>query len=339
MCTGYFYEKTDNQQRWLSTYITVKKQLTPFYRLLTGGKYERFILTTPYFRCHWGQCLHDEYAYYAGIKLYRNPIEIDAKFMPIAPITSADIEKFKEQPANPMPYWANFYAKQLLNSRTSFLSAGHWKIFPLKGHIPYKSDYDYYVRDIYIDLDLIQSFNDSCYYFDWGGFPFDSVFSLKPLPYQDNGRVKWWCKKIIENSCPPLLFWWQEHSQSLLLIDGHARLKAYQQLNKRPQGLVISAYQSGNVDIYSAQRIKERLKVFAGLKHSLESSGGKVNVQSINDIIIRLYDDYHTEYLTTIPKTIAHIDDIFEQDLYEKLSDTTISETEHHFIRSLLMPS
>lgn len=266
--TSHFTPIYDPQENWLYTDITVGSDITPFYQLLTGGRYRRFILTTPKFRCYWGRFLRKDYAYYAGIYLVKNPIEISPNDMPIRPITSADIEKAKLlNPDNMMEYWACFYAKQLLNSNTTVLSKGQWKIAPYIHltnrplYVEVRYDMQFYHDDL-----LTMDFKANSHHFDWNGFPFDSVISLKNLSDEYNGRVKWWRKKIKENTCPPLLFWWQPHIQGLLLIDGHARLKAYQLENIQPNCLVLTAYQQENFDVNNPERIKERLKVLQNVK-------------------------------------------------------------------------
>lgn len=316
--TSHFTPIYNPQENWLYTNISVSSDITPFYQLLTGGQYRRFILTTPNFRCYWGRFLRKDYAYYAGIYLLKNPIEISPDDMPIRPITSADIERAKSSnPDNVMEYWACFYAKHLLNSNTTVLSKGQWKISPcayLKDNgelcLGVRSSMKFYHDDL-----LTVDFNKISEHFDWNGFPFDSEISLKNLPDKHNGRVKWWRKKIQENSCPPLLFWWHPHIQSLLLIDGHARLKAYQLENIQPKCLVLTAYKQENFDVNSPERIKERLKILQGVKKSLADGKREFGVKELNQLALSLYNDYSYHHLTITPKVLANLDDIFEQEL------------------------
>lgn len=331
---GYFNCVLSPQNEWIYTDITASENTKPFYRLLTGGQYRRFILTTPKFRCYWGKFLRTDNAYFAGIYLVKNPIDIANEYMPIAQISSMDIEDFKfKNPKNTIEYWANFYAHQLLNSQTGVLSQGQWKISHTN-RCYYENFNNHDVGHFLYDDLLAMDFGQYSYHFDWDGFPFDSVIALKNLPDEYNGRVKWWRKKIKENSCPPLLFWWQQHCQSFLLIDGHARLKAHQLENKKPECLVLTAYQQINYDVNSPERIKERLKILQGFKKSLASGKRKIDTKDLNNLVLQMYDNYSYHRDTTPPKTIADLDDIFEQDLIALAKDTRFVDDK--ILKSLL---
>ncbi|MDO4896995.1 MAG: hypothetical protein Q3971_06485 [Moraxella sp.] len=330
MTIGYF--STVNQDdKWQYTNIAVTHDITPFYQLLTGGRYGCFILTTPKYRCHWGRFLHSKYAHFDGIYLIKNPMMTGSDDMPISPITSADIERFKQyHDNNDMAYWANFYADELLKNPTSVLSKGHWKIVRgiHKNDRPFVLEFRAEMAFYHDDL-LTIDFNQTVCHFDWGGFPFDSVISLNPLPDECYGRVRWWRKKIKENACPPLLFWWQQHSQSLLLIDGHARLKAYQLENQKPNYLVLTAYHDVRLPVDSTEQIKNRLKALQGIKKSLADGKRNITLAEFNHLVLQLYEDHSYHKTTTPPKVVGNLDEIFEQDLLDlsnHLLDNEIKE-------------
>lgn len=325
---GYFQEHVDSQQKWLSTELCLTQQTTPFYQIYTGGAYKRFMLATSKFKCYWGQFLRSDYAYFAGIRLWRNDIDISPEDMPIPIILSADIEQYKQKITshyllNHYQYWANFYAQQLLKSQRHFLHRGHWKIYPLYFNGQEKNNPTSLFNPI--STTILDNIHHHAQYFNWNGFPFEHAITLKNMPNPDNGRVKWWRKKIVENTCPPILFWWHQHIQSFVLVDGHARLCAYQLEHKCPVALCITAINYHHFDNNTPTQIKERLNILSNLKKSLEKKEQKqedIDIQAINQLLIKLYDDNSYESLTSLPKVISHLDEIYERDLQQLLLDS-----------------
>lgn len=313
---GYFEERFDNEQRWLDTCLKFHTPPIPFYQVYTGGQHQRFMLATPKFKCHWGRI----FPYLQGVRLLRNPIDIAAKDMPIASISSADIEQFKEQnPDHPLQYWASFFADKLLHSSRHFLYPSDWKISPMVYQVSF--EYSDFQTDV-LALDMKQL----DYHFDWGGFPDSNIISLKILPDEHCGRVKWWRKKIREQSCPPLLLWWHRHIQAFVLVDGHARLKAHQLEQVQPAQLVVYSFQSIGMTKKEAQgRIQLRLKALKSLKKSL--GGNKpYSLERVNKLIIGFYSNVDYEYTDLTPKVIAHLDDVFEQDLLAFVDDERVDQ-------------
>lgn len=323
--SGYFTEHFDSGQHWLATHLKFNTPPQPFYRVYTGGEHRRFMLASPKLKCHWGQFLRG----LEGILLLRNPTEIDPNDMPIPSISSADIERFKQQnPDTPLQYWANFFAEKLLLSSTHFLYAADWKIYPMK----YQSAYSWthFESDI-LKLDM----NGLEYHFDWQGFPEDSIIPLKSLPDEHAGRVKWWRKKIREHTCPPLLLWWHNHMQAFVMVDGHARLKAYQLEQVKPSCLVIHSFEHVDMgyDIHHPKRIEQRLKTLGAIKSSLDKGGSKLSMETLNHILIQIYQKYETNIAILTPKVIANLDEVFEQDLLTFVDDKRVDQD---FLQSLL---
>lgn len=118
------------------------------------------------------------------------------------------------------------------------------------------------------------------------------------------------------------------------MIDGHARLKAYQLENIQPNCLVLTAYQQENFDVNNPERIKERLKVLQNVKKSLANNKREFGVKELNNLALSLYDDYGHQRLTLTPKVMANLDDIFEQDL-QALSQNTVFKKDK-IVRELL---
>lgn len=323
---GYFEEQFSSGQSWLSTDLKFHLPPSPFYRVYTGGKHGRFMLATPTFRCHWGVHL----PYLEGVHILRNPIDIDQNNMPITSISSADIEQFKRRsPDNLLQYWARFFADKLLHSSTHFLYSSEWKIASMATQDG--SQWPYFEESI-----LSRDMQSLDYHFDWGGFPTDGLIPLKSLPDEHSGRVKWWRKKIHEQCCPPLLLWWQPHIQAFVLVDGHARLKAYQLEQVQPCCLSIVSFQYIHCGyaVDHPERIKERLKIFSGIKASLDKGHGPPSIESLNSIMLSLYDNYNYDHLTLTPKVINHLDEVIEQDLCALIKDKKVDQKTSHLLLS-----
>ena len=320
---GYYQEHFNEAQCWVATDLHFYTPPIPFYRVYTGGQQRRFMLATPRFRCHWGEHL----TRLEGVRILRNPNTVAQDDMPIAPITSADIEQFKKQnsaqsrPDSSSQYWASFFANKLLHSSTHFLYQAEWHIAAMATQEDNR--WRYFAQSI-----LARDLQSLDYDFDWGGFPEDGMVTLASLPAEHSGRVKWWRKKIREHCCPPLLLWWQPHIQAFVLVDGHARLRAYQLEKLQPSCLAI--WSSKNVAcgyaINHPERIKERLKILGGIKTSLDNGNKPPSTESLNSIMMTLYAEHDYEQFTLTPKVISHLDAIIEQDLLALSNDERVDQ-------------
>lgn len=324
MNNAYFTEQFDDKNNWQFTKITVPHKIMPFYQVLTGGENRRFIFTTPQHKLHWG--VAEPYAH--GVKVIRNPAKFSHEIMPIAPITSQDIENFKQiSPTNAYQYWANFFAKALIQSPTTMLGQGNWKVF-IK--LPFKIFPKNYVeKDKYHHFNQsIQLFNDAIFtHLLWGmSAAADNLLVLKGLPYEESGRVKWWRKKIRENTCPPLLLWYQNHLQAYVLMDGHARLKAYQLEKVEPVMVIISQHFQQTIPIDSPERIRQRLSFFAAVKKNIARGNPIPTIETLNNTLIGLYQDISYDYLDLVAKPIATLDEIWLADIQQFKRDTTIDQ-------------
>lgn len=330
MPNAYFTTQLNDRNAWDFTKITVPNKVKPYYQVLTGGQNRRFILATPLYKVHWGVT----YAYFSGVGILRNPDEFPPEIMPIPAINSPAIEAFKRlSPIDSTEYWANFFAKALLTSPFTMLTQGNWKIF---AKLPFKI-FPKHLQSYYGNTNdfnqSIQLFTDDSLLtqLDWGiSAREDNLVLLKGLPYAESGRVKWYRKKIQENACPPLLVWYQNHLQAYLLIDGHARLKAYQLEQVEPTFLVISQYFRQEIPVDSPERNQDRIATLKNIKRHMEKGKPAPSDESMNQILTQMFRDYSSDYLDLIAKPIANLDEIWLADMARLKNHPKINPTEIH---------
>lgn len=314
MSAAYFHENIDPQQRWQFTQIDVSSRFVPYYHLFTGGEHQRFLLASHDHTLYWGQISKGYY----NVDFLRQQQPWQRQQMPIRPITSVDIETFKQaNPPNPARYWANFFAQALIDSPASFLHQGHWRITaPLNPEATPKPENNlikltprYYWRFLHLDCDYTFEYpKDSYIDIDWNQSP-NTPLPLKPMPDAEDGRVKWWRKKIRENACPPLLLWWQSNMLSHIIIDGHSRWRAHLLENTKPDVLVISAYQMVKRDYLDTP--DRRLNILQALKHYVNNSAKhsqSTSMDHINQMLTQAYPNTTSYEAMTIGKPIEDLD-------------------------------
>ena len=132
---------------------------------------------------------------------------------------------------------------------------------------------------------------------------------LKAIPNIDDGRVKWWRKKIKEQACPPMLLWWQSHLLGHIVIDGHSRWLAHQLEGSRPDVLVISAFKSD--EYKSLDDPQRRIQVLQSLKKFVTNNNASnyvVTMDKINEVLLQAYPDTMDHHAVTVGKPIMDLD-------------------------------
>lgn len=374
---------------WQYTSINVPSKHQPFYRLFTGGEHRRFILASPSYTRYWGETEDDYY----GVNLLHNPKHWQVEDMPIAPIFSADVERSNEavQASNTQltddvhvldnayyQYWANHFAKDLLNRGRDFLSASQhqpaqhasaqlgsaqhsdqWRLFPItlsrgqnspphydKLTKQWKRIFTEKTQDMFTKVynadglygtsfalrDNSDNLNDNnendediCPYIDWSySNPYPLIYFHKPLV--DDGRVKWWRKKVKKNTCPPLLVWYQEHLQAHLLIDGHARLQAFLLEDTLPKVICISHVLHHQVPKTDETKAKDN-NILTAIHNNLNYGKKPINVDELNRLLIETHSpshDYHR--VVSIGKLIAHMDSKWSREVTSVAQQHQITE-------------
>ncbi len=326
--TSYFTNKRNIDAQWQATQLHLPKNTTPYYRLLTGGHNRRFIYTSPTQTLYWG-CIEADYY---GVWLLHNPQPLKTADMPIAPIPSSKIEAFKRksmQQSNKenyfCEYWANYFAQALINSDKHFLHAGRWDIEESK---PFEQN-SYAQNGINYSIDSRDSApfyspKDRLQYIDWDfHMPFPIVYFHRLDEY--HGRVKWWRKKVLEGSCPPILTWFQDNLQAHLLIDGHARLLACLLEKVTPTVLTIA-----NVQVKSyAVELSEREK----LQRIIEQNHEKMPVDTLNKMLIDCHSPFQTYERTALYSTVIRdMDTRWLREVLEQVEKYPIDDEELQYI-------
>lgn len=345
-----FKDHYNHNHQWQYTSITVPEKTTPYYQLFVGGEKQRFKLASKDLTLYWG-CISTDYY---NVWLLKSHIKWQLEHMPIPPIVSADIETYKEksQQKTERPerhseddfldyakYWANFFAKSLARSEASFLHAGHWYILPsLAKDMPKDTMQHRFIPDTYwlncqfISLDNSKN-QDGLIPNQFGSFDITDdeqllclywqdllpTLPLKVMPGAEDGRVKWWRKKVREGVCPPILVWYQNNIQTHVIVDGHARLQAYRLENVKPNALIISA-----IEHKTHNDTSNRIDALRGIKHSLEQSNKLLDVDKLNDLMINLYkpQDLYNPFIRS--KIIADFDDIWLKEVCSFRKNTCI---------------
>jgi len=314
MSGAYFYEHINAYEQWQFTQIDVPSSFEPYYHLFTGGAKQRFLLGSHDHTLYWGRISED----YNNVDFFRpNKLWLRQQ-MPINPITSANIESFKQaNPSNSARYWANFFAKALINTPASFLHQGHWRITsPFNPESMQEAESNlvkltprYYWSFLHQECDYTFEYpRESHIRIDWNQSP-NTPLPLKPLPCAHDGRVKWWRKKIREKACPPLLLWWQSSMLSHIVIDGHSRWCAHLLEKTIPDVLIVSAYQTTNYDHLDTP--EKRLRNLQALKQYVNNSAQHVTPTSmshINQMLMNAYPNTTKHEAVTIGKPIENLD-------------------------------
>lgn len=325
MNSTYFHENIDPHQRWQFTQIDVASDFTPYYQLLTGGVNQRFMLSSGDHTLYWGQVSEDHY----NVDFLRQPQPWSRQYMPIRPITSADIEAFKQiNPADPARYWASFFAKELIQSPASFLHQGQWRITSAFDNEATDEAFthlndnrkipspEWYWSFLWSECDYDFDYqNKLSTTIDWDNNT-QNPLPIKPPPTADDGRVKWWRKKIRENTCPPLLLWWQSNLLSHIVIDGHSRWLAHHLENSKPDILVISAFKT--TDYKSLDDSEKRLHILQSLKHyvnNTEHQHKSISMDKINEILLLAYPNTIYHEAITVGKPIVDLDERWEREV------------------------
>lgn len=348
-----FKDNYNHNHQWQYTSITVPKKTKPYYQLFVGGEKRRFKLASKDLALYWG-CISSDYY---NVWLLKSHLKWQLEHMPIPPIVSADIETFKEKSQQKTvrekhsegnfldyaKYWANFFAKALARSKSSFLHAGNWYILPnLSKDVPKDTMQHRFIPDTYwlncqfISLENTKNHygisqnqfgcveitdDEQLLYLDWQNLL--PTIPLKVMPSAEDGRVKWWRKKVREGVCPPILVWYQNNIQTHVIVDGHARLQAYRLENVKPNALIITAIEHKTYDNTSS-----RIDALRGIKHSLEHSDKLLDVDKLNDLMINLYEpqDLYNPYIRS--KIISDFDDIWLKEVRLFCKNTPIDQSD-----------
>lgn len=217
---------------------------------------------------------------YWGVWILNNKVDWELKDMPIKPINSAVIEESKN--ADYYTFWSRFFAKQLSEEDHPLLSGGIWTI-TIGSSIENRAE-----NTLEIINDIDNAFDkENPRWVEWDIGRCGSIVALKNEPNEENGRVKWFRKLVREASCPPVLVWYLSCIDGYVILDGHARLKAYQLESIPPRFLVLNAV----IEEEIKRDPKVQKSILLGLeKRQKNAVKRKMNVEEINQLLISAFD-------------------------------------------------
>jgi len=271
----------DDNGNWSHLLIEIENQPEGKYQIHSGEN-QRFKLIKDDLTIFWG-CI--ERGYY-GVWILRNNLDWKRQDILIPPISSAQIEKYKSlAQRNKVSYWSRFFIDALSKSDNSILYNGKWKISLglLKGQ---RQKPDLFKKWIINETDKVFT-NSQLTYINWGFRGSESLIALKETPNDNEGRVKWWRKKVKEGSCPPVLTWFINSLDAFIIIDGHRRLKAFMLENIEPDILVLNALR----EYYPKDKSRREWIIESLEIRQNHPSKNKLSIDILNAILIDAYDE------------------------------------------------
>jgi len=218
-------------------------------------------------------------------------------FTPVIPhgvLGSAQIEKISALEENRrLPAWSRFFAQTLATaSAASFLYPGLWyfKAAPSQngqwsfGSKPQDSGLlgSWHIGDVQQAL-----YKEAADTVSWGFQGNNELICLRPPVPADDGRLKWWRKKVREQTLPPILIWYLSCLDAYVLIDGHCRLQACVLENQPPDFLVAFSAQKEAVQHDAA--VQEQ--IIASLHRPQIAPRKHLSTEAANAVLIRAFDD------------------------------------------------
>ncbi|MFN8673413.1 MAG: hypothetical protein U0457_15180 [Candidatus Sericytochromatia bacterium] len=302
----YYFENLEEPLgNWSSLLIKVKNNKKPNFRVecYDYGKIKLIINNKTIF---WGTPENHSYEFL----LLKEKEESFFKELPIKPINSYEIEKrknlfdtfyFKE--------WSIFFAKSLCENKNNFLYDGLWLMVP---YIPEKRTDWKYKALTYQRHDLINHLYDidkalireDFYDLDWFSQELYCVLGIKDTPKENSSRVKFWRKKIKENSLPPIFILYLSFLEEFIIIDGHSRLMASILENVKPKIIAIYPIKENNISIDNYIKLNSLKNI------EINYNNSQIEVKKTNDLLINLFKEnkkFKTLFTFFIQKNINNI--------------------------------
>lgn len=209
----------------------------------------------------------------------------DFKIFPF--IKSSDIEQFKLSGLEYKNYWLSYFRKAIEFSSYKFIPNGSWKMIYSES---VNSDWKYQNNKVgktnlkgHQELkEVYESENPTYSDFEISNIP----IAIKQTPHEESGRVKFWRKKIKEESLPPIVLVHLSQLSNSIIIDGHSRLLASIIEGVPPKLIILypTIEQEISPDINRAdKRAKALVKQF--------EKNPNLKLEQMNKLLISFYDD------------------------------------------------
>lgn len=296
-------DSTNDSGLWYRLRIEVNEDISSKYQLESGINC-RFKLSDKNRPILWGTFGLE----YQGVWVLNNKVDWELRDMPVIPITSSIVEASKN--TDYYKFWSRFFAKQLGNENSSVLSSGLWTITIGFSSSKNKVDNALAIYDVDNAFD-----RDNPRWIDWGLTGAGSIVALKDEPSQDNGRVKWFRKLVREGVCPPVLVWYLNCIDGYIILDGHARLKAFQLESVTANFLVLeSVIEKDNILREPRAQKNILLNIEKRQKHPIKS---KMRVKDINKLLISAFDTRPYCYSITRAKARSNYEEKWTAEVRE----------------------
>ena len=317
----YYKDITEPDGSWAGLGINiVQTSLRKFYFQASHGY--RFRLLTNKKPILWARM--DDWNYdYNYIKSFE-AWELDE--MPVGIIKSPEIEKAKGLSGEDhYKYWTRLFLEKLVNAQSHLFHEGFWYMGFYKGREDWfyqniKPDWRY-------DDGTIHQVDQCLHNLVIQNTDFiNRLITLKELPEDSDGRVKWWRKKIREGSLPPVLVMYSTLFHSYLVIDGHSRLMASKLENLPPEIIVLYSMQEERIEL----AIEDQQKVSRALEKA-KGNKNPISIDKMNEVLIQVFDD--RPYTRKICKTIAVKDEgKWEEEVTKRVLEVGTQEDLNYFI-------
>ena len=293
---------------WTYLEVVIPEEVNPSLQLLSNNNL-KFKLDGPAAPLFWG--IIDE-GYY-GVSILRNDNEWPLEQMPVKPIQAADIEaSIQYSGFERDSFWARFFAKSLSKSKASPFYKGKWSLTNKNPYIE-TSEYDLPVEEPTAE-NKAGFYNVRPLYLDWGAVGSYAVIALKSMPDKKEGRVKWWRKQVRAGNCPPVLIWFISCLQAYVVLDGHARLRAFTLEKQAPDFMVLKAINElkREPDLSRAQKVHDSLQ-----KRQQHAYKPPMTVDEINQLLIQIYDTRPFVHHMTRSKAVKDLDQKWLEEVAE----------------------
>ncbi|UII25421.1 hypothetical protein LVD15_19245 [Fulvivirga maritima] len=304
---------TNNSEVWMGLRIEINEDIKSNF-LLESGNNCRFKLYNNSQPVLWGTFGSD----YWGVWALINPLDWELSDMPVAPINAATVEESKNEEY--YWFWSRFFAKQLGDKNDPYLSKGIWTITigsSYENRAANTSEIIYDLDDAYV--------TENPRWIDWDIGKNGNIIALKNEPNIESGRVKWYRKLVRENACPPVLVWYLTCLSAYIIIDGHARLKAFQTEAIPAKFLILNSIRE--------QEIKRDPKVQQNILLGIEQrqkhpTKPKMSVDEINKLLISAFDTSPYCYSITTAKGRRNFEEKWIEEVKAFSNNTNSSDIE-----------
>ena len=222
---------------------------------------------------------------YWGSWSIMNKLSDEIQILPF--IKSSDIEQFQLSGLDYRNYWLSYFRKIIETSPIKFTPNGSWKMLYSES---LNRDWKYLNNRVgqtdlkgHQQLDEVYDSENPTY----SDFEIDNIpIAIKQTPFKDSGRIKFWRKKIKEDSLPPIILIHLSQLSNSIIIDGHSRLLA-SIIEDVPPKLII-LYPT------TEQEIKPDLEQAVIRAKALDTQFGKnpiLKLEQMNQLLISFYDD------------------------------------------------